>query len=278
MKRLVSILLLVFAVATGFAQSSTPDYIQKAKVGLNQYYPQFKDYFEPIFADTDNLSLSGWKKVINKKIQENFDIFDEEITTERDKCATILTTLDDLLGDKTFKRSKKHVDTSDGEDLINSIASEIASDIKVQFSRELRESRERLANEKERLANEKERLANEKERLANEKERLANEKERLANEKARLAKEKERSIKINNVKDAIKKVKDTINASNSNTKQVLLAIEDLFDVSELSDVKESPGTQEIIKHYISISQKANHTPSPTAQKFIDEYNRITKSK
>ena len=243
MKRLVSILLLVFAVVTGFAQSSNPDYIQKAKVGLNQYYPQFKDYFEPIFADTDNLSLSGWKKVINKKIQENFDIFDEEITTERDKCATILTTLDDLLGDKTFKRSKKHVDTSDGEDLINSIASEIASDIKVQFSRELRESRERLANEKERLA-----------------------------------KEKERSIRINNVKDAIKKVKDTINASNSNTKQVLLAIEDLFDVSELSDVKESPGTQEIIKHYISISQKANHTPSPTAQKFIDEYNRITKSK
>ena len=250
MKRLVSILLLVFAVVTGFAQSSTPDYIQKAKVGLTQYYPQFKDYFEPIFADTDNLSLSGWKKVINKKIQENFDIFDEEITTERDKCATILTTLDDLLGDKTFKRSKIHVDTSDGEDLINSIASEIASDIKVQFSRELRESRERLANEKERLANEKERLA----------------------------KEKERSIRINNVKDAIKKVKDTINASNSNTKQVLLAIEDLFDVSELSDVKESPGTQEIIKHYISISQKANHTPSPTAQKFIDEYNRITKSK
>ena len=250
MKRLVSILLLVFAVVTGFAQSSTPDYIQKAKVGLTQYYPQFKDYFEPIFADTDNLSLSGWKKVINKKIQEYFDIFDEEITTERDKCATILTTLDDLLGDKTFKRSKIHVDTSDGEDLINSIASEIASDIKVQFSRELRESRERLANEKERLANEKERLA----------------------------KEKERSIRINKVKDAIKKVKDTINASNSNTKQVLLAIEDLFDVSELSDVKESPGTQEIIKHYISISQKANHTPSPTAQKFIDEYNRITKSK
>ena len=242
MKRLVSILLLAITVATGFAQSSTPDYIQKAKVGLTQYYPQFKDYFEPIFADTDNLSLSGWKKVINKKIQENFDIFDEEITTERDKCATILTTLDDLLGDKTFKRSKKHVDTSDGEDLINSIASEIASDIKVQFSRELRESRERLANEKERLA-----------------------------------KEKERSIRINNVKDAIKKVKDTINASNSNTKQVLLAIEDLFDVSELSDVKESPGTQEIIKHYISISQKANHTPSPTAQKFIDEYNRITKN-
>ncbi len=257
MKRLVSILLLVFGVTTSFAQSSTPDYVQKAKVGLNQYYPQFKDYFEPIFADTDNLSLSGWKKVINKKIQENFDIFDEEITTERDKCATILTTLDDLLGDKTFKRSKKQVDSPEGEDLLNGIADEIASDIKVQFSRELRESRERLAKEKERLAKEKERLAKEKERLAKEKERLA---------------------KTNEVLLRIKKLKDTINANNANPKPVLFAIEDLLEVSELSDVKESPGTQEIIKHYISLSQKANHTPSATGQKFIDEYNRITKSK
>ena len=242
MKRLVSILLLVFAVTIGFAQSSTPDYIQKAKVGLTQYYPQFKDYFEPIFVEYNKLGANA-HNIFYSKIYENFDTFKEELTTERDKCATILTAIDELLGDKKFKNSKKQVDSPEGEDLINSIASEIASDIKVQFSRELRESRERLANEKERLA-----------------------------------KEKERSIRINNVKDAIKKVKDTINASNSNTKQVLLAIEDLFDVSELSDVKESPGTQEIIKHYISISQKANHTPSPTAQKFIDEYNRITKSK
>ncbi len=242
MKRLVSILLLVFAVATGFAQSSTPDYIQKAKVGLNQYYPQFKDYFEPIFAEYNQLSAKT-HNIFYSKIYDNFDTFEEELTTERDKCATILTAIDDLLGDKKFKNSKKQVDSPEGEDLLNGIADEIASDIKVQFSRELRESRERLARSK-----------------------------------AELAKEKERSIRIKNVKDAIKKVKDTINASNSNTKQVLLAIEELFDVSELSDVKESPGTQEIIKYYISLSQKANHTPSATGQKFIDEYNRITKSK
>ena len=277
MKRLVSILLLVFGVTTSFAQSSTPDYIQKAKVGLTQYYPQFKDYFEPIFAEYNKLGANT-HNIFNSKIYDNFDTFKEDITTERDKCATILTAIDDLLGDKKFRNSKKQVDSPDGEDLINGIASEIASDIKVQFSRELRESRERLANEKERLAKEKERLANEKERLANEKERLAKEKERLAKEKERLAKEKERLAKEKEKSIRIKKVKDAINASNSNTKQVLLAIEELFDVSELSDVKESPGTQEIIKYYISLSQKANHTPSSTGQKFIDEYNRITKSK
>jgi len=229
-------------VTTGFAQSSTPDYIQKAKIGLNQYYPQFKDYFEPIFVEYNKLGANT-HNIFNSKIYDNFDTFKEDLTTERDKCATILTAIDELLGDKKFKNSKKQVDSPEGEDLINSIASEIASDIKVQFSKELRESRERLAKSK-----------------------------------AELAKEKERSIRIKNVKDAIKKVKDTINASNSNTKQVLLAIEELFDVSELSDVKESPGTQEIIKYYISLSQKANHTPSATGQKFIDEYNRITKSK
>ena len=83
MKRLVSILLLVFAVATGFAQSSTPDYIQKAKVGLTQYYPQFKDYFEPIFAKYEKLGTST-HIIFNSKIHENFDTFEEELTTDRD--------------------------------------------------------------------------------------------------------------------------------------------------------------------------------------------------
>ena len=235
MKRLVSILLLVFAVTTGFAQSSTPDYIQKAQIGLTQYYPQFKDYFEPIFAEYNRMGATV-SNIFNTKIHENFQIFDEELTTDRDKCATILTAMDDILGDKTYINSKKVIDNSDGVDLINGIANEIANDIKVRFSREFRESRERLAKSEERLA-----------------------------------KAMEKSEKI-------KKLKNAINANNANPKPVLLAIEELLEVSELSEVKVDQGTQEIIKYYISISQKANHTPSPTAQKFIDEYNRITKSK
>ena len=235
MKRLVSILLLVFVVATGFAQSSTPDYIQKAKIGLTQYYPQFKDYFEPIFAEYNRMGATV-SNIFNTKIHENFQIFDEELTTDRDKCATILTAMDDILGDKTYINSKKVIDNSDGVDLINGIANEIANDIKVRFSREFRESRERLAKSEERLA-----------------------------------KAMEKSEKI-------KKLKNAINANNANPKPVLLAIEELLEVSELSEVKVDQGTQEIIKYYISISQKANHTPSPTGQKFVDEYNRITKSK
>ena len=229
MKRLVSILLLVFAVATGFAQSSTPDYIQKAKIGLNQYYPQFKDYFEPIFAEYAKWG-SNDHNTINSKIHDNFDIFEEELTTDRDKCATILTALDNLLGDKKFKNSKKQVDSPDGEDLIKAIASEITSDISVQFSRELKDSRERLAKSKERLAK-------------------------------------------------IKEINSKLNTTNTdNPKGILLVIEESLGLFDLSEVQADQTIQEIVKYYISISQKANHTPSPLGQKFIDEYNRITKSK
>jgi hypothetical protein len=249
MKRLVSILLLVFGVTTSFAQSSTPDYIQKAKVGLNQYYPQFKDYFEPIFAEYNRLSVNT-HNIFYSKIYDNFDTFKEELTTERDKCATILTAIDDLLGDKKFRNSKKQVDSPDGDDLINGIADEIASDIKVQFSRELRESRERLAKSRERLAKEKERLAKEKERLA----------------------------RIKEISARIEEVGGRIDANKDSPKILQEATESLFEIIDINRVKNDPKIQELVKNYIKTGKMIKRSPSPIGQKFIDEYNRITKSK
>lgn len=228
MKILVSILLLVFAVTTGFAQSSTPDYIQKAKVGLAQYYPQFKDYFEPIFAKYSELG-STTHNIFNSKIHENFDTFEEELTTDRDKCATILTAMDDILGDKTYINSKKEVDSSDGEDLIKLIASEITSDIKIKYAQE-----------------------------------LAKVQEKLAKEQAKMAK--------------IKELTNDNGVNENNPKQLLISIEKLFEIVDLSEIKEESKIQELISGYIGIGKRINHTPSPLGQKFIDEYNRITKSK
>ena len=232
-------LTLVFMIVSLCALAQT-DYVAQAQVNIKKYYPQYEEYFKPIFAATDNLSLSGWNKIINDKIHENFAIFDDELTTERDRCTTILTVLDDLLGDSTFINSKKMIDSSDGEGLIIAIASEISSDIKVQCSRELRSSREELASSREELAKEREKLS-----------------------------------KINEVSDKIKAIKEKVE-NNNNTKEILQAVEELFEVSEVSGVKDSPGTQEIIKYYISLSNKINHTPSANAQKFINEYNRIIK--
>ena len=228
MKRLVSILLLVFGVTTSFAQSSTPDYVQKAKVGLNQYYPQFKDYFEPIFAEYNKLGANA-HNIFYSKIYENFDTFKEELTTERDKCAVILSAIDDLLGDKKFKNSKKQVDSPEGEDTIDGIADEISFEIKAQFSRNLRESREKLANSREKLA------------------------------------------KINEIVDKLDSSKD-------NPTVLVKSIEELFKITDIGTIKDDTVTQNIINHYINICKHINHTPSPLGQKFIDEYNRITKSK
>ena len=239
-------LTLVFMIVSLCALAQT-DYVAQAQVNIKKYYPQYEEYFKPIFAATDNLSLSGWNKIINDKIHENFAIFDDELTTERDRCTTILTVLDDLLGDSTFINSKKMIDSSDGEGLIIAIASEISSDIKVQCSRELRSSREELASSREELASSREELAKEREKLS----------------------------KINEVSDKIKAIKEKVE-NNNNTKEILQAVEELFEVSEVSGVKDSPGTQEIIKYYISLSNKINHTPSANAQKFINEYNRIIK--
>ena len=139
MKRLVSILLLVFGVTTSFAQSSTPDYIQKAKIGLNQYYPQFKDYFEPIFARTLKLSTSS-QNIINTKIHENFDLFDEELPTEKDKVTTILLVLENVISGQD-QLTKSINNTTRGKDLI-AIAEEISNDINQQAKAEIEQTKQ----------------------------------------------------------------------------------------------------------------------------------------
>lgn len=236
MKRLVSILLLVFGVTTGFAQSSTPDYIQKAKVGLNQYYPQFKDYFEPIFKAYYEKLDSSYLNIINNKIQENFEIFEEELATDRDKCATILTSLEILMGEKTFRDSKKQIDSSDGGDLINGIANEIAGDINFQLDKRIQNTRE---------------------------------------EAQKIRKRNER------MKEILKEISNITVLTNKNretTEKIAMKLEEVVTLYEVSDVQDNSVLQDIIKQYIDYNNQINRHPSPLGQKFIDEYNRITKSK
>ena len=109
MKRIVCTLLMAIAMTTGFAQT-TPDYVQKAKAGLTQYYPQFKDYFEPIFAEYNKLSINA--RNINK----------------------------------TFRNSKKQIDSEVGEKGINSIAEEVTGDINYQIRKEIQKNNERIVN------------------------------------------------------------------------------------------------------------------------------------
>ena len=238
MKRLVSILLLVFGVTTSFAQSSTPDYVQKAKVGLNQYYPQFKDYFEPIFAEYNKLSATTLN-VLNGKIQENLEIFEEEIATDRDKCATILTALEILKGEKTFRNSKKQINSKEGEKAINAVADEIADEINNQVKKEIQKVREDTQ------------------------------------------KVREDTQKVQNKNEKLREIINLINNSTKSretTENIIIKMEEYFNLIDVSELKDDSGLQNIIKQYINFNKEINRRPSALGQKFIDEYNRITKSK
>lgn len=229
MKRLVSILLFVFAVATGFAQSSTPDYIQKAKVGLTQYYPQFKDYFEPIFARTLKLSTSS-QNIINTKIHENFDLFDEELPTEKDKVTTILLVLENVISGQD-QLSKSINNTAKGKDLIE-IAKEISNDANKQARAEI---------------------------------------DKIRQETNLLRKRNDKIEDIINYMKSNEKSKET-------TGKIIDKIDECFTLFEIKEIHNNNLLQEIIKTYINLTKQINRRPSPLGQKFIDEYNRITKSK
>ena len=251
MKILVSILLLVLGVTTCFAQSSTPDYIQKAKVGLNQYYPQFKDYFEPIFAEYNKLRVASLN-IINDKIQENLEIFEEEIATDRDKCATILTSLEILKGEKTFRNSKKQIDSKEGEYAINEVAGEIANDINNQVKKEIHKVRElqKVREETQKVREETQKVREETQKVRNRNEKL-------------------REI-INFINNSTK--------SRENTEKIVFKMDEYFGLFEVSEIKNNSGLQNIIKEYINFNKQINRRPSAFGQKFIDEYNRITKNK
>ena len=236
MKRLVSILLFVFAVTIGFAQSSTPDYIQKAKVGLTQYYPQFKDYFEPIFARTLKLSTSS-QNIINTKIHENFDLFDEELPTEKDKVTTILLVLENVISGQD-QLSKSINNTAKGKDLI-----EIAEEISNDANKQARADRDQARADREK-------------------------------NQQRIALIQERNNKLNEIKEVI----NSNGISKETIGKIADKIEEYFTLFEIEETQNNIGLQTILKQYINITKQINRRPNALGQKFIDEYNRITKSK
>ena len=238
MKRIVCTLLMAIAMTTGFAQT-TPDYVQKAKAGLTQYYPQFKNYFEPIFAKIMGLKENS-RNLINSKIHENFDTFADEISSDKDKNAVVLLVLEEFVGGDQFKKSAVFDVTN--EDIRIGVADEINYDLKLIIKKELRDSRKEL--EDSRMG--------------------------LEDSRRILAIVKERNTKL-------KEIINTLNNSTNNkeiTEKIAIQIEDYYKLFEVSDIKDDTGIQKIIKQYINLNKQINRRPSAIGQKFIDEYNRI----
>ena len=70
-------------------QQTTPDYFSQAEEGVKKYYPQYADYFVTTL-ETIHTIPASIKNKINTIIEENFEIFEDDIITEKDKITTIL--------------------------------------------------------------------------------------------------------------------------------------------------------------------------------------------
>ena len=70
-------------------QQTTPDYMSQVEAGVKKYYPQYADYFVTIIGTISKIP-TNIKNKINTIIEENFEIFEDDIKTEKDKITTIL--------------------------------------------------------------------------------------------------------------------------------------------------------------------------------------------
>lgn len=147
MKKLFVTLVLMSASLCALAQ---PDYISQAQAAVKKYYPQHVEYFNPIFTQINSIS-QGTKVIVNQKIKENLDVFDEELSTDKDKMTTILLALEQLTSKNQF-RIFSDVGIKDNDDRLE-IAKEIVSDINIQIkklidSNKLKASKLERRNEK----------------------------------------------------------------------------------------------------------------------------------
>ena len=214
-----------------------PDYISQAQTAVKKYYPEYEEYFKPIFTRTYKLSTSS-QNLINKKIQENFDLFEEELTSEKDKISTVLLVLEKVISNQN-QLSK----TINNKDLIE-IATEISNDINQQA----RADRDQARADRDQARADRDQAIQETNLI------------------------KRRTNKLNEIINYINS-----NEINKETMgRIVDKMEEYFTLFEVNEVKEEQWLQKIINHYINCTKQINRTPSNTGKKFIDEYNKIIK--
>ena len=237
--RILLFFTLWFATLPASAQGSAPDYIAQAQAGVKKYYPEYEEYYKPIFTRTYKLSISS-QDIINTKIHENFDLFDEELPTEKDRVTTILLVLEKVISGQD-QLSKSIEKTTKGKDLIE-IAEEISND----------------ANQQARADRDQARADRDQARA---------DRDQIQQETNILRKRNDKTEEIIHLMKSNEKSKETIG-------KILDKMEEYFTLFEIKEIKTNNGLQEMIKQYINLTKQINRAPSNIGKSFIDEYNKL----
>ena len=107
-------------------QQSTPDYISQAEAWVKKYYPQYADYFKATLGTISKIP-ANIKNKINAIIEENFEIFEDDITTEKDKITTILMFYEHYLWNSYFTNQND----------VKSISKELWYDVRFSAAKEI---------------------------------------------------------------------------------------------------------------------------------------------
>ena len=125
-------------------QSALPNYIKQAENWVRKYHPEFVEYFKEIFKNAHNISQDNQNKYIidniNKIIQENFEIFEEELPTEKDRVTTILLSLESIISwqNQLYDKLKWNNKNSD----LIGISNEIIIDFKKRAKKDMKKTKE----------------------------------------------------------------------------------------------------------------------------------------
>ena len=76
-------------------QTNVPDYISQAKVAVKKYYPQYEEYFKPIFDQISKLDKS-LIDIINNNLDNAINKSKDELKTEKQVYTMVLMTIEKL--------------------------------------------------------------------------------------------------------------------------------------------------------------------------------------
>lgn len=111
-------------------QTNIPNYIDQAQKAVKKYYPQYEEYFKPIFDKINKLNKS-FIEIINQNFDNAIKKSKDELKTEKQVYTMILMTLEKLVWKSSFYNDNnitKNEEERENEEWIASVITEFITE------------------------------------------------------------------------------------------------------------------------------------------------------
>ena len=119
-------------------QTNVPDYISQAKVAVKKYYPQYEEYFKPIFDQISKLDKS-LIDIINNNLDNAINKSKDELKTEKQVYTMVLMTIEKLDWKNTFCNDSSTAENEEEREDLEGISEVITEFIAKWFTEKWKE-------------------------------------------------------------------------------------------------------------------------------------------